>query len=178
MDPVFGHPRLAGVTLIEMLVVLGIVAILATVGAPAFQNLLMDNRMTTRVNEFVSHLHLARSAAIHRQQRIAICPSADQRNCATAPKWHVGWMVFVDKNGDRKRGVNEEILRVHVDQHPSLTITSGLHYPIVFQPEGTSGGSNSTITFCDTRGTAKARVVVLSNSGRVRTSAKPPIVCI
>lgn len=163
-----------GFTLIEMLTVLSIVAILVVAGIPALQNLLMDMRMSTRVNEFVSHLHLARSAAIHRQQRIALCPSNDQLNCTTTPQWEHGWIIFVDTNGNRIHDPNEDILRVQNKQHPSSTIKSGSHFPIVFQPEGTSGGTNGTVTFCDTRGASKARAVVLSNGGRVRMASRQP----
>ena len=166
--------RPTGFTLIETLGVLGIVAILATVGVPALQNLLMDVRMTTRVNEFVSHLHLARSEAIHRQQRITLCPSSDQIVCAKTPQWQHGWMVFIDENGNKIHENSEVLLRVQGQQHVSSTIKSGLHSPIIFQPEGTSGGTNSTITFCDTRGASNARAVVLSNGGRVRLTYTQP----
>lgn len=174
MTPAITCPRAAGFTLMELLAVLSIVAILAAIGAPALQNLLMDMRMTTRVNEFVSHLHLARGAAIHRQQRIALCPSSDQTTCAKVPQWQHGWIVFADKNGNRIHENEEEVLRVQDQQHESLAIKSGSHSPIVFQPEGTSGGTNGTITFCDTRGASKARAVVLSNGGRVRLAYKQP----
>ncbi len=174
------HTRLrhAGLTLIELLTVLSIVAILAAIGAPALQNLLMDMRMTTRVNEFVSHLHLARSAAIHRQQRIALCPSSDQTTCATAPQWQHGWIVFVNSivnnSGSEKHESSEEVLRVQDQQHSSLTIKTVSRNPIEFRPQGTAGGSTATITFCDTRGASKARAVVLSMGGRVRLTTKQP----
>jgi type IV fimbrial biogenesis protein FimT len=41
---------------------------------------------------------------------------------------------------------------------------------IIYQPDGSSGGTNSSFTFCDRRGLAKPRVICLSNSGRPRTT--------
>ncbi|MFZ5592965.1 MAG: GspH/FimT family pseudopilin [Pseudomonadota bacterium] len=168
------HRRMSAFTLTETLVVLAIVAIIATIASPSLQNLLMDNRMTTRVNDFVTHLNLARSEAIHRHQRVVLCPSADQTNCASGSDWHAGWIIFVDNNTNRTHENNEEILRMETAQHQGFKITSGNHHPVVFQPEGGSGGANDTFTFCDTRGAAKARAIVLSNTGRARIADKRP----
>lgn len=155
-------------TLVELLATLAIAGIIAVSAAPSLQNLLMDNRMATRVNDFMTHLSLARSEAIHRGARVVLCPSADQQNCARHSVWHEGWIVFVDDNSDRKHESDETILRLQSAENDSLTIKSGAHQPIVFQPQGSSGGTNDTFTFCDARGPSKARAIVLSNSGRPR----------
>jgi type IV fimbrial biogenesis protein FimT len=39
---------------------------------------------------------------------------------------------------------------------------------VTFQGNGGNAGSNLTFTLCDGRGPAKARALVLSNSGRLR----------
>jgi type IV fimbrial biogenesis protein FimT len=41
---------------------------------------------------------------------------------------------------------------------------------VVYQQAGTSGGTNSSFTFCDRRKLAKPRVICLSNTGRPRLS--------
>lgn len=174
--------RISAFTLTEALVVLALAAIAVVIATPSLQSLLMDNRMTTRVNDFMSHLHLARSEAIHRHQRVVLCPSADQANCASDSLWHAGWIVFVDGNANRTHENGEEILQLQTAQHQGFKITSGSHQPVVFQPGGGSGGTNDTFTFCDTRGTAKARAIVLSNTGRARIADKKPggkaLVCV
>jgi type IV fimbrial biogenesis protein FimT len=41
---------------------------------------------------------------------------------------------------------------------------------IVYQQDGSSGGTNSSFTFCDRRKLARPRVICLSNIGRPRLS--------
>jgi type IV fimbrial biogenesis protein FimT len=48
--------------------------------------------------------------------------------------------------------------------------SGGRRKRIVYQPDGSSGGSNSSFTFCDRRGFARPRVICLSNTGRPRLS--------
>jgi type IV fimbrial biogenesis protein FimT len=169
-------------TLIELLATLTIAGIIAISAAPSLQNLLMDNRMVTRVNDFMAHLSLARSEAVHRGARVVLCPSNDQQNCATHSAWHEGWIVFVDDNANRRHENEETILRLKSTENDSFTIKSGNHQPVVFQPQGGSGGTNDTFTFCDTRGPLKARAIVLSNSGRPRSAhhrrAGTPLICV
>ncbi len=169
-------------TLIELLVTLTIAGIIAVSAAPSLQNLLMDNRMVTRVNDFMANLSLARSEAIHRGARVVLCPSADQQNCAKHSAWHKGWIVFVDDNSNRKHENDEMILRLQGTVNDIFTIKSGSHQPVVFQPQGGSGGTNDTFIFCDARGPLKARAIVLSNSGRPRIahhkSDGKPLTCV
>ncbi len=169
-------------TLIELLVTLAIAGIIAVSAAPSLQNLLMDNRMVTRVNDFMANLSLARSEAVHRGARVVLCPSDDQQNCATHSAWHKGWIVFVDDNANRRHENEETILRLQSTENGNFTIKSGSHQPVVFQSHGSSGGTNDTFIFCDARGPLKARAIVLSNSGRPRIAHHrrdgTPLICV
>ena len=53
--------KAAGMTLMELLTGLAIVAVLATLAAPSFQTLHWNSRRTTAVNGFLHTLFLARS---------------------------------------------------------------------------------------------------------------------
>ena len=50
-----------GVTLIELMVVIVVLAIVATIAAPALQNFIRDNRVTAQSNELSALVALARS---------------------------------------------------------------------------------------------------------------------
>lgn len=87
----------AGVSLIELMVALVIMAILLGVGVPSFRSFLAGNRLSSSSNEMVSALALARSEAVRRGTRITVCKSANGTGCTTAGGWEQGWIVFTDQ---------------------------------------------------------------------------------
>ena len=56
--------RAAGFTLVELVVCVGVLAVMAGWGLPAFGELTRDTARTREVNRFVQAIHLARSEAI------------------------------------------------------------------------------------------------------------------
>lgn len=72
-----------GVTLIELLVAITVLAIIVTAAVPSFQDFIRNNRVTSQSNELSSIVSFARSEAATREQgtRIVRPPSAD---CANA----------------------------------------------------------------------------------------------
>ncbi len=82
-----------GFTLIEMMVALTVLAIVLSVAAPSFGNLLASNRLSTQTSEFIGALNLARSEAVRRAQPVALRSNGGDLNFST------GWKVFTD-DGD------------------------------------------------------------------------------
>jgi type IV fimbrial biogenesis protein FimT len=66
------HSR-AGFTLVELLVVLAILAILATIGLPSFQRLVADYRVASQANSVQGLLQFARTEAIKRTNGVIVC---------------------------------------------------------------------------------------------------------
>ncbi|WP_417660587.1 GspH/FimT family pseudopilin [Pseudomonas sp.] len=93
-------PHSKGFTLIELMVTVAVLAIVITVAAPSFSNLLADNRASALANELQGALQLARSEAIKRRQNVTVCRSnAAQDDCADGTNWANGWLVEL-ANGD------------------------------------------------------------------------------
>lgn len=88
------HARFGGFTLIELMVTLTVLAILLSIAAPSFSNLMAANRMSTQTNEFITALNLARSEAVRRGQPVAVRSNGGDNNFST------GWKVFTDGDSD------------------------------------------------------------------------------
>jgi type IV fimbrial biogenesis protein FimT len=160
----------AGLTLVELLTALGVAAVLATVAAPAFGTLALDARRTAAVNEFFHALFLTRAEAIKRAEVVSLCKSSDRRQCdPRAPLWSTGWIVFVNRNRDEppQRSPDEPLLFVSAGW-PAGRITSN-RVAYSFRP-ATQSVVNGTVVFCDVRGSAHARAIIISHTGRPRVA--------
>ena len=146
--------RSLGLTLPELLISLSVMSIMAFTALNFLPPLIHSSRMSGEVNRFVVALQLARSEAV-KQGRDA--------------DWENGWLLFVSDN--RELEVDEPLILEAPPIAGFIKMRSGNHRKrIVYQPDGSSGGTNSSFTFCDREGLAKPRVICLSNSGRPRTT--------
>jgi type IV fimbrial biogenesis protein FimT len=85
-----------GVTLFELIVVMGIVAILAAIAVPSYQYMTNSNRITAEINGLLGDLQFARSEAIKEGVSVQVCVSTDGATCATGGNnnWQDGWIVL------------------------------------------------------------------------------------
>jgi type IV fimbrial biogenesis protein FimT len=65
-----------GFTLIELMVVVAVLAIVATVAVPSFQNVIENNRLATQTNRFVSTISFARSEAVRLGDDVSLTANA------------------------------------------------------------------------------------------------------
>ena len=68
-----GRRASAGFTLVELMVVIAILVILAGVVVPSFSDMVVRNSVSTHTNKMISVLRYARSEAISRQAKLAVC---------------------------------------------------------------------------------------------------------
>ena len=164
--------RIRGITLIETMLALALVAILLATAAPAFGTLIARNESDVSRGSIVTALETARILAVSRSAHVVVCPSADQQYCGQTTEWQHGWIVFGDTNHDGARDVDEAILSVTQQGPAGVAILSGAgRKRIDFRPDGSSPGSNATFTICDARGVDAAQAIVINNAGRLRTGA-------
>jgi type IV fimbrial biogenesis protein FimT len=160
-----------GLTALELIVTMAVIAILLSAGVPAFKNYAWNLRMKVAMEMLQTDLTEARGHAISHNIRTVICPAVDNRDCSGQATWHDGWIVFSDLNADHHKQEGEPLLK-HAGAAELLNISSSdSRRYLRFYPNGTAPGSNTTILFCDRRGTAHANTITVSNSGRIRTQA-------
>jgi type IV fimbrial biogenesis protein FimT len=157
----------AGFTLAELLVALAVAGILLVGATSLLPRFVQEARMVTEVNHLASALALARSEAVTRARRMVLCPSHDGQHCGSSRDWPSGWLLFA--SDDTVRDPGEPLLQAGSPTGPGITVHgSNRRRTLVFQPDGSSGGSNTSFTFCDARHHARPRVICLSNTGRAR----------
>jgi type IV fimbrial biogenesis protein FimT len=176
-------PAQRGITLIELLFVLAIVALLCGISLPAMGNLIQSTYTRSARGDLQTSLNLARIQAVNVGDEVVVCPSMDRVSCNDDKFWQYGWIVFRDTNHDGERQPNEEIKQVDQGHYTGVNIASSSgRLRVVFRPDGSATGTNLTLTFCDRRGPSKASTLVVNNGGRIRlgkpTTAQIAAACV
>ncbi len=100
-----------GFTLIELMIVVVILVIGASLALPAFQSMIANNQVTTSSNELLTAINLARTEALKRGRPVAVCASDDGDDCSG--DWSEGWIVVNDANRAGDDSIDEgEIIRI------------------------------------------------------------------
>jgi type IV fimbrial biogenesis protein FimT len=164
------HHRQQGSTLIEQLMLLAIIGILTGVAVPSMRTLLTRNQVQVAQTDFIAALQLARETAITTGKRTLLCPSRDGSRCSDDIRWENGWLLF--QNGDSDNQPQHGPLHVGRGYGGNLTIQSTVGRHLVrFLSDGSAGGSNITVLFCQQGNPNQVLSVVVSNTGRIRSAS-------
>ena len=100
--------RARGFSLVELMMVLVVAAVLIGLASPEMRGMIKRRRLDAAVADLFGAIELARSQAIARGSRVQLVPLEP-----AGSNWSHGWVVFVDTDGDRRPGPDEEVIASH-----------------------------------------------------------------
>lgn len=169
--------RQAAYTLVELLVVVALAAIMASLAIPSMSAFLNSQRVISLASAFLNSLNLARSEAIKRNGRVAMCKSANAVSCTHVGTWEQGWIVFHDANNNAELDDGEDIIELRGGVGPGLRLSGNT--PVANYVSYSASGSAKlmsgafqagTLTLClEPVSTPDVRQLILSATGRARS---------
>lgn len=162
-----------GFTLVEAMIVVGIMAILAALAGPSFTTTIERYRVDTVVEELSATLSLTRNEAIKRggNVRLVRLSGGDCPSLASAGVWSCGWQIFWDTDGDNTLDAGEEVIR-------QFRITNGVTVNFANDTAGVNanrwgqiggmGGAGFNVVPPSGVGSPVVTAVCLSSGGRIR----------
>lgn len=159
-----------GVTLVELIVCVSLLAILVGLAVPSFSGVLSDWRRDGAIRDFTGDLQLARATALRTSRAVVMCATLDGVACANgaaSSDWRQGWIVFSDLDGNRALGNAEPVIVLRGPlmglQQMQSNIALG---QIEFRPNGLLRRGNATVNILAT-GEQRVVSVVINTTGRV-----------
>ncbi|SFI40897.1 type IV fimbrial biogenesis protein FimT [Collimonas sp. OK307] len=157
----------SGMTLIEAMITLAIMAILLSLALPSMRAFVIQNRLSAETSQFIAALALVRSEAIQRGRAVLICRSVDADSAdaicsaAATPRhaagdWGAGWLVMV--------GDSRKILLRQGALNDNTRANAGRR-SITYNGTGNASSSFTKVVF--SHNDEFVRTVCIASSGRV-----------
>ncbi len=177
--------RLSGVTLIELLVTVAILAIILSIGVPSLREMQVRSQVGSITSDFANDVARTRTEAITRNTCVAICTSINTANaltggtptCAAAgnKNWQNGWIIFANptcsatQNNPTTNGATLIAVRQAGDSNFKLEASNSLRR-MTFESRGLTNAIQSNFTLSyepETVSSPHYRSICVSSSGRV-----------
>lgn len=131
------YRRQLGLTAIELMATLLIVAVVAAIAIPNFASMIRSDRARAQAGLLADALNYARSEAVTRGVQVGV-------SSYSGDNWNLGWRVFVDTNADNVYTAADTELRVQNAFSGTATLQSSAaataNTTILFSPTGSLTG--------------------------------------
>jgi type IV fimbrial biogenesis protein FimT len=165
-----------GFTLIEMMVVLSILAIFATIAIPSVRGMAANQALSDSSGELLASLQNARNAAVSNGRSVILEP--------TGTSWSGGWRAYIDNNVDSTFNGTDTLILSKNAMSESLS-TSGSFTAgacgstiastssagsFTFSANGfLRAGATNGVIYLTSSDSPRSRCIVVSLSGRARS---------
>lgn len=143
----------SGFTLMEVMVVMAIIGILASISVPNFRNYMIQRRLNGATRQIMSDLMYARMQAVSQNNKFRVIFNGDGKQ----------YTILDDNNDNDNADSGEQTVVKNIQtDYPDVTFSSN-NNPI-FSPRGTAS-SLPTITLTNSGGT---KTITVAITGRVK----------
>ena len=143
-------PKQTGFTLVEMLITVGIAALLLASAVPSLQEIFYKNSSLSYSNDLRVALYRAQNEAVRRNRKITV-----QAKTSNNQYWEGGWNIFLDTDNDNTLDAGEELISTYVPRTTNQTLKSknasfgsAISFDPFGLPLGSSGSTNGEFWIC------------------------------
>lgn len=158
----------AGVTLVELICVIALLAVLITLAAPAGQKLMDDAQRRATVHDLLGFFAGARQEAVRRGKVMTLCPLDENNHCGK--DWNGPLYLFEDPFNQRRLTDEGRLVGVLPGlRHGRIQVKSLSRSYFQYRPDGMIFSDLGNLTWCPPDNDPRAAAhLIISRGGRVR----------
>ncbi|WP_417316073.1 MULTISPECIES: GspH/FimT family protein [Gammaproteobacteria] len=155
--------RMAGLTLLELLITITILTITISLSAPTLMSVVSENQLSTTTKLLARTVSFSKAEAIKRGRRVVMCLSKSTTACDSEAAKYV--LVFEDSDQTGNPTQDKALVRT-LKLNASVIAVSYNRSFLAFSSRGYASGTNGTFKICHRNGNGE--LLVISTLGRAR----------
>lgn len=156
-----------GFSLIELMVTLGIAAIVLAFGVPSMTRIVDQVRVDTETTSLMEGFTLARHFAVNAKSYVTVCGSSDGSSCDG--NWETGLFAYSHQGNNAGYSNDTDTPSLFYKTNNDTFTTIGNIKKFTFRPSGLLKGKSGSLLYCPIKDTVtNLRRLTVSKGGRVR----------